>query len=62
MKPTEKEIGTIRGLDRLNPTCTRRTNLQDLLVRQASYGLLYAAALSGMIWLTAALAYVVLVR
>lgn len=62
MRPTQEQIGTIRGFDRLNPTCTRRTNLQDLLVRQASYGLLYVAALSGMIWLTAALAYVVLIR
>ena len=62
MRPTQKPINTIRGLDGPNPACTRTTNLQDLLVRQASYGLLYAAALSGMIWLTAALACLVLVR
>ena len=62
MRPTQEQIGAIQGLDRLNPTCIRPTNLQDVLVRQASYGLLYAAALSGMFWLTVALAYFVLLR
>ena len=62
MRPTQKQIGAIQGLDRLNPTRIRPTNPQDVLIRQASYGLLYAAALSGMVWLTAALAYLVLLR